>query len=307
MVVTVNWPFARASAVDPVVPCWLPEVAASAPVAPVTKNLRPPPEPPVYFAEMVRSFARETLSEPFEEPAPAPDLYRRQSSAFVSVPTVSSPWGPAIEPPVAPREEEPFSDPAPYNNQRSLPPAELPVFVPVPCVPAFEPPVYCDKSTGPFGSEELLLVPEGDEPVADPVPPNARPSGGDRLLVPAVEELVPDPEPLKRAGPYGVDPLVLPAEGAPLPEPVPLNITGLFGGKLLLPPDVEEPVPDPVPLKRIGPNGAELLLVPAVDDPVPGPVPLRSTGPLGAEPLLLPEVVAPLPDPVPPKSTGLVG
>lgn len=304
MVVTVNWPFARVSAVDPVVPCWLPEVAASAPVAPVTKNIRPPPEPPVYFAETVRSFAREPLSEPVEEPAPAPDLYKRQSSAFVSVPTVSSPWGPAIEPPVAPGEEEPFSVPAPYNNQRSPPQR---VFVAVPCPPVVESPVSCDKSTGPFGSEELLLVPEGDEPVADPVPLSAGPSGADPLLVPGVEELVPDPEPLKRAGPNGVDPLVLPAEGKPLPEPVPLNNTGLFWGKLLLTPDVEEPFPDPVPLKRIGANVAELLLNPAVDDPVPGPVPLRSTGPLGAEPRLLPEVNAPHPDPVPLKSTGVVG
>ena len=191
----------------------------------------------MYFAEIVRSFATEPLSEPDEEPAPAPDQYNRQSSAFVRLPSASLPWPPSLElpascdksagrfdeePPVAPEEEEVAPNPAPYKSQRSLPPAELPVFVPLPCPPAFEPPVYCDESTGLFGSG-LLLVTEGDEPAADPVP-------------------------LKRAGPYGVDPLVLPAEGAPLPEPVPLNITGLFGGKLLLPPDVEEPVPDPVPL-----------------------------------------------------------
>jgi hypothetical protein len=95
--------------------------------------------------------------------------------------------------------------------------------------------VYRNESTRPFGSEELLLVPGGDEPFADPVPLSAGPSGADPLLVPGVEELVPDPEPLKRAGPYGVDPLVLPAEGAPLPEPVPLNNTELSGGKLLCP------------------------------------------------------------------------
>jgi hypothetical protein len=75
-------------------------------------------------------------------------------------------WLIAIEPPVAPEEEEPVPDPAPCNLQRSPP---QPVFAAVPCPPAIEPPVSYDISTGPFGVE-LLPVPEGVEPVPDPVP-----------------------------------------------------------------------------------------------------------------------------------------
>ena len=92
----VDWPSASVSVVDPVVPCLLPELAASAPLAPVTKNTRPPIEPPVYFAEMVGSSAREPLAGPDEEPAPAPDQYKRHRSAFVRVPTVPLPCPPAF-------------------------------------------------------------------------------------------------------------------------------------------------------------------------------------------------------------------
>jgi len=91
VVITGDWPSASVSVVDPVDPCWLPELAASAPVAPVTKNTIPPPEPPVYFAEMVGSFAREPLAGPDEEPAPAPDQYKFQRSAFERVPSVPLP------------------------------------------------------------------------------------------------------------------------------------------------------------------------------------------------------------------------
>jgi len=66
----------------------------------VTKNTNPPPEPPVYFAARVGSLAREPSSEPDdEEPAPAPDQYKRQISAFDRVPPVPLPCPPAPDPP----------------------------------------------------------------------------------------------------------------------------------------------------------------------------------------------------------------
>jgi hypothetical protein len=69
----------------------------------------------------------------------------------------------------------------------------------VPCVPAFEPPVYCEESTGPFGAE--LLLPLLDEPVPDPEPPRSTGPFGAELLLPVKDEPVPDPELLGTARP----------------------------------------------------------------------------------------------------------
>ena len=120
---------------------------------------------------MVGSSAREPSSElDEEEPAPAPDQYKRQSSAFVRGLTVPLPCPPALEPSLdcdkrtkkldvesllAPAEEEADPDPAPYESQRSLPLSVPLLFVPLPCPPAFEPPLYREESTGLFGSEVL--------------------------------------------------------------------------------------------------------------------------------------------------------
>ena len=70
-------------------------------------------------------------------------------------------WGKRFdkEPPLAPEEEIAAPNPAPYMSQRSLPLSVPLLFVPLPCPPAFEPPVYCEESTGLFGSE-VLPVPE---------------------------------------------------------------------------------------------------------------------------------------------------
>ena len=119
--------------------------------------------------------------------------------------------------------------------------------MPLPCVPAVEPPVYCDKSTGLFGS--------GLPPVVEVVEP------------------VPEPEPPKSTGPFGAE-LPLPPVDEPVADPVPPKSTGPFGVELSLPP-VDEPVPDPVPPKSTGPFGVELPL-PPVDEPAPEPEPPRS-------------------------------
>ena len=92
---------------------------------------------------------------------------------------------------MAPEEEEPAPCPAPYKSQRSLPLRVPPVFEPLPCVPAFEPPVYCDKSNGLFGSG-LLPVVEVDKPVPEPVPPKSTGPYGAELPLPLVDEPVPD-------------------------------------------------------------------------------------------------------------------
>ena len=118
----------------------------------------------MYFADRVGAFARETFEEPEEVFAPAPAPYKLQRSIPVRVPPLPGLSLVEVEPPVAPDDDEPAPDPAPYNNQR-LPP--LPVLVPVPCPPGVEPPVYCEESTGQFGSE-LLPVPALDEPVPEP-------------------------------------------------------------------------------------------------------------------------------------------
>ena len=59
------------------------------------------------------------------------------------------------EPPLAPEAEEPAPNPAPYKSQRSLPLSVPLLFVPLPCPPAFKPPLYREESTGLFGSEVL--------------------------------------------------------------------------------------------------------------------------------------------------------
>ena len=81
----------------------------------------------MYFASSVGSFAREPLAGPDEQPAPAPDQYKRQSSAFDRVPPV-----------------------------------------PLPCLPAPDPPVYCDDSAGPFWLTPPV-EPDVEPPAPDPV------------------------------------------------------------------------------------------------------------------------------------------
>ena len=133
---------------------------------------------------MVGSSAREPSSDlAEEEPAPTPDQYKRQRSAFVRVPAV-----------------------------------------PLPCPPVVEPPVYCDESTGLFGSE---LRPVPDEPAPAPVP-------------------------LKSTGPIDAEPLLLPVAANPAPVPVTLKRTGRNGAELLLVPADETPAADPEPLSSTG-------------------------------------------------------
>lgn len=149
---------------------------------------------------------------------------------------------------MAPEEEEPAPSPAPYKSQRSLPLRVPPLFVPLPCVPAFEPPVYCDKSTGLFGSGLLPVV--------------------------EVVEPVPDPEPLRRIGPFGVELLPVPEGVELVPDPVPPKSTGPFGVELPPVPEGVELVPDPVPLNSTGPFDCEPP-VPAVEPSV-GLPPLKT-------------------------------
>jgi hypothetical protein len=80
--------------------------------------------------------------------------------------------------------------------------------------------VYCDKSTGLFGSGLLPIV-EVDEPVPDPEPPKSTGPFGVELPLPLVDEPVSDPEPPKSTGPFAVE-LPLPLVDEPVPEPVPL-------------------------------------------------------------------------------------
>ena len=140
--------------------------------------------------------------------------------------------------------------------------------------------MYCDKSTGPFGSD--LLLPLLDEPVPDPEPPKSTGPFGAELLLPLLDEPVPDPEPPRSTGPFGAE-LLLPLLDDPVPDHEPPRSTGPFGSDLLLP-LLDEPVPDPEPPKSTGPFGAELLPVPKDVELVPDPVPLKSTGPFDCEP-----------------------
>ena len=143
--------------------------------------------------------------------------------------------------------------------------------MPLPCVPAFEPPVYCDKSTGPFGSD--LLLPLLDEPVPDPEPPKSTGPFGAELLLPLLDEPVPDPEPPRSTGPFGAELLPVPKDVELVPDPVPLKSTGPF--------DCEPPVPaaEPSvglpPLKTI-PGGEE---TPGTKTAVIDPKPLRESYP----------------------------
>ena len=96
--------------------------------------------------------------------------------------------------------------------------------MPLPCVPAFEPPVYCDKSTGLFGSGPPPVV-EVVEPVADPEPPKSTgPFGVELLPVPEGVELVPDPVPLNSTGLVDWEPpvpAVEPSVGLPQVRTIP--------------------------------------------------------------------------------------
>ena len=99
--------------------------------------MRPIPDPPVYRADMVGSAAREPSSElDDEEPAPEPDQYNFQRSAFVRGPTVPLPCPPTpdpplycddsagpfvLRPPLEPDVEPPAPDPALKESHRSPP------------------------------------------------------------------------------------------------------------------------------------------------------------------------------------------
>jgi len=208
----VDWQAVRV--IEPPDPCWFLEPATIVPFAPVTKNTCPPPEPPVYFADRVRSFARELFEAPDEEPVPAPDQYNRQSSAIVRVPPVPGLWLVAVEPSLATDEGEPFPDPAPYKNRRSPP---LPVFVAVPCPLVFEPPLYCEESTGLFRSE-LLPAPELDEPAPEPELLGSAKPPALELPLPVGAEPAPEPELLGSARSPALE-LPLPVGDEPIPEP----------------------------------------------------------------------------------------
>jgi len=172
--------------------------------------------------------------------------------------------------PLVPEEEEEAANPAPYKSQRSLPLSVPLLLVPVPCPPVFEPPVYCDESTGPFGAE--LLLPLLDDPVPDPEPLRSTGPFGSELLLPLLDDPVPDPEPPRSTGPFGAE-LLLPLVDEPAPDPVPQKSTG--------PVDWEPPVPavEPsvgLPPVRTIPGGEE---TPGSKTAVIDPKPLRESCP----------------------------
>ena len=155
--------------------------------------------------------------------------------------------------PLVPEEEEEAPNPAPYKSQRSLPLSVPLLLVPVPCPPVFEPPVYCDDSTGPFGSE--LLLPLLDDPVPDPEPPRSTGPFGAELLLPLLDDPVPDPEPPKSTGPVDWEPPLPAAEpsvGLPPLKTIP-------GGEET--PGSKTAVIDPKPLRESCPNPASIARV----------------------------------------------
>ena len=177
------------------------------------------------------------------------------------------------QPSLAPDEGEPFPDPAPYKNQRSPP---LPVFVAVPCPPVFEPPVYCEESTGLFRSE-LLPARELDEPAPEPEllgsakPPELEP------LLPVGDETAPKPELLGSASPPELE-LPLPFEDEPALEPELLGSVKPPALGLPLPVGAE-PAPEPELLGSARSPALELPL-PVGDEPVPEPELLGSARPV---------------------------
>ena len=151
---------------------------------------------------------------------------------------------------MVPEKEEAAPNPAPYKSQRSLPLSVPLLFVPVPCPPVFEPLVYCDESTGPFGAE--LLLPLMDEPVPDPEPPRSTGPFGAELLLPLVDEPAPDPVPQKSTGPVDWEPpvpAVEPSVGLPPVRTIP-------GGEET--PGSKTAVIDPKPLRESCPNPASI-------------------------------------------------
>ena len=193
---------------------------------------------------MVGSFAREPLSEPDEEPAPVPDQYIRQSSAFDRVPTVPLPCPPAPDPPLYCQDSA--------GPSVLTPPVEPDVEPPVPGLTRKE----SHRSPPDVVLPEPLLV---TLPFPTPDPP--------------LDEFAPDPVPQKSTGPFGLI-LLPPLLDEPVPDPEPPRSTGPFGAELLLP-LLDEPDPEPVPQKSTGPFVVEPPL-PLVDEPDPDPVPQRS-------------------------------
>ena len=174
------------------------------------------------------------------------------------------------EPPLAPEDDEAAPNPTPYKSQRSLPLCVPLLFVPLPCPPVFERLVYCDDSTGPVGAE--LLLPLLDDPVPDPEPPRSTGPFGSELLLPPLDELVPDPEPPRSTGPFGAE-LLLPPLDDPVPDPEPPRSTGPFDREPPVP--AAEPSVGLPPLKMI-PGGGE---TPGSKTAVIDPKPLRESCP----------------------------
>ena len=115
--------------------------------------------------------------------------------------------------------------------------------------------MYCDKSTGLFGSG-LPPVVEVVEPVPEPVPPKSTgPFGVELLPVPEGVELVPDPVPLNSTGPFDWEPpvpAVEPSVGLPPLKTIP-------GGEET--PGTKTAVIDPKPPKESCPNPASIARV----------------------------------------------